>query len=208
MTATQKLQPNLYSLEFYEHLGVIRFIPYNNENRYILAADGELVSVLFSVASTKVSLCSLESVISEITDMEYISNKVRHKQEGSKQDMRRFSVIQAHRLQSDLLSKYNPTVEHSASRHLPAISWQFQDPSQQFPFYLITGLRPVFIVCTALFLSAVTLFAARLSRYTYAYSLVVRYSSESIRHRYRKMKMKQVLNESTCVCVHGWLLVL
>jgi len=122
MTATQKLQPNFYSLEFYEHLGVIRFIPYNNENRYILAADGELVSVLFSVASTKVSLCSLESVISEITDMEYISNKVRHKQEGSKQDMCRFSVIQAQRLQSDLLSKYNPTVEHSASRHLPAIS--------------------------------------------------------------------------------------
>ena len=134
MTATQKLQPNFYSLEFYELLGVIRFIPYNNENRYILAADGELVSVLFSVASTKVSLCSLESVISEITDMEYISNKVRHKQEGSKQDMCRFSVIQAHRLQSDLLSKYNPTVEHSASRHLQLSPDSFKTHLNSFRF--------------------------------------------------------------------------
>jgi len=77
--------------------------------------------------------------------------------------------------------------------YLPAISWQFQDPSQQFPFRLSTGLRPVFIVCTALFLSQVTVycswFAARLSRYTSAYSLVVRYCSESSRHRYCKMKI-------------------
>jgi len=34
-------------------------------------------------------------------------------------------------------------VKHSASRHLPAISWQFQDSSQQFQFHLSTGLRPV-----------------------------------------------------------------
>jgi len=60
-------------------------------------------------------------------------------------------------------------VEHSASRHLPTISWQFQDPSEQFPFHLSTGLFLVFIVCTVLFLSEVTvhtsLFAARLSQY-------------------------------------------
>jgi len=47
-------------------------------------------------------------------------------------------------IQSDLLSKCNPAVEHSASRHLPAMSWQFQDPSQQFPFHLSTGLHPAF----------------------------------------------------------------
>ena len=32
-------------------------------------------------------------------------------------------------------------MEHSASRHLPAVSRQFQDPSQQFPFHLSTGLH-------------------------------------------------------------------
>ena len=32
-----------------------------------------------------------------------------------------------------------------------ATSWQFQNPSQQFPLHLNTGLRPVFIVCTAVF---------------------------------------------------------
>jgi len=55
--------------------------------------------------------------------------------------------------QSDLLSKFTPTVEQSvdmsASRHLPAISWQFL-------FHLSAGLHPVFIVCTALLLSKVT----------------------------------------------------
>jgi len=92
---------------------------------------------------------------------------------------------------SDLLSKCNPAVEHSASKHLPAISWHFQDPSQQFSFHLSTGLRPVFIICTALFSSEVSAhcFAARLSRYTSAYSLVVRYCSESSRRGYRKMKI-------------------
>ena len=65
--------------------------------------------------------------------------------------------VQYRHIQSDLLSKCNPAVEHSASRHLPAISRQFQDPSQQFPFHLsATGGRPVFIICTALFLSEVT----------------------------------------------------
>jgi len=64
--------------------------------------------------------------------------------EGSKQDMYRFSALQAHSQQSDLLSKCNPAVEHSASRHLPAMSWQFQDPSQQFPFHLSSGLHPAF----------------------------------------------------------------
>ena len=66
--------------------------------------------------------------------------------------------MQYRHIQSDLLSKCNPAVEHSASRHLPAIYWQFQYPSQQFPLHLSAGLglRPVFIVCTALFLSEVT----------------------------------------------------
>ena len=35
-------------------------------------------------------------------------------------------------------------------------SFKSQDPSQQFPFHSSTGLRPVFIVCTALFSSEVT----------------------------------------------------
>ena len=42
-------------------------------------------------------------------------------------------LVQYRHIQSDLLSKCNPSVEHSASRHLPATSW-LQDPSQQFPF--------------------------------------------------------------------------
>ena len=53
------------------------------------------------------------------------------------------------------ISKCTLAVEHSASRPLPAISWQFQDPPQQFPFHLITGLRPAFIICAALLLSEV-----------------------------------------------------
>ena len=59
-------------------------------------------------------------------------------------------------LQLLVLSKCSPAVEHPAGRHLPAISWQFQDPSQQFQSHFSTRLRPVFIVCTALFLSEVT----------------------------------------------------
>jgi len=35
-------------------------------------------------------------------------------------------------VQSDLPSKYNLAVEHSASGHLPAIYWRFQDPSMPF----------------------------------------------------------------------------
>ena len=69
-------------------------------------------------------------------------------------------------------------VEHSASRHLPAISWQYQYPSHQFPFHLSTGLRPVyFIICT-------------FSIHASAYSLVVRHCSESSQRRYREMKCK------------------
>ena len=52
--------------------------------------------------------------------------------------------VQYRHIQSDYLSKCKPAMEHSASWHLPAISWQLQDSSQQFPFYLSTGLRPVF----------------------------------------------------------------
>ena len=42
---------------------------------------------------------------------------------------------------------------HTASRHLPATFWQFQDPSQQFPFHLSTGLRPCFyqLNCTVFY---------------------------------------------------------
>ena len=93
-------------------------------------------------------------------------------------------------IQSELLSKCNLAVEHSASRHLPVTSWQYQYPSQQFPFHLSTGLRPVFLICAALFFSSkvrptVHCFAARLSRYISAYSLVVRYWRIA-----RKMKMR------------------
>jgi len=52
--------------------------------------------------------------------------------------------------------------------HLPPESWQFQDPSQQFPFHLSTGLRALFyhLHCTV-FIRSYPLFAARLSRYTH-----------------------------------------
>ena len=71
--------------------------------------------------------------------------------------------------------------------------------------YLLTVSRPISTVsvsfehrtsscfyrlhCTVSIRSYCSLFAARLSRYISAYSLVVRYCSESSRHRYRKMKM-------------------
>jgi len=48
---------------------------------------------------------------------------------------------------------YRPTFFPSAIwlwNTLSATSWQFQDPSQQFPFHLSIGLHLVFIVCTAL----------------------------------------------------------
>ena len=44
--------------------------------------------------------------------------------------------------------------------------------------------------CTAFIWSYCLLFALRLSRYASAYSLVVRYCSESSRHHYREMKNK------------------
>ena len=44
--------------------------------------------------------------------------------------------------------------------------------------------------CTVFIRSYCSLFGARLSRYTSAYSLVVQYCSKSSRHRYRKTKMK------------------
>jgi len=43
--------------------------------------------------------------------------------------------------------------------------------------------------CTVFIGSYCSLFAARLSRYTSAYSLLVRYCSESSRHLHRKMKI-------------------
>jgi len=60
-----------------------------------------------------------------------------------------------------------------------------QDPSQQFPFHLSAGLPYVlfFIICTVFIRSYCSLSAARLIQYTSAYSLVVRYCSESSRHR-------------------------
>jgi len=71
-------------------------------------------------------------------------------------EMRRADSVQYRHIQSDRLSKCNPAVEHSANRHLPAICWQFQDPSQQSSLLLNSGLLPAFVVCTALFLSEVT----------------------------------------------------
>jgi len=77
-------------------------------------------------------------------------------------------------VQSDLLSKCNPAVEHSVGTHLTAISRQFQDPSQQFPFHLSTGLRrflssalhcfyrrSLFIVCCTAFSIHICLFFTR-----------------------------------------------
>jgi len=59
-----------------------------------------------------------------------------------------------------------------------------------FSLYLSTGLRPVFITCTAVFLSEVTVHCLLHGFLdTSVYSLVVRYCSGSSRHRYRKMKM-------------------
>ena len=62
-------------------------------------------------------------------------------------------------------------------------------------FIWAPGCALFFIVCTALFLCrryCCSLFAARLSRFTSACSLAVRYRSESSRRRYRKM-MKKIL---------------
>jgi len=49
---------------------------------------------------------------------------------------------------------------------------------------------PYDLHCTVFIRSCCSLFAVRLSRYTSASTLVVRYCSKSSRHRYRKMKMK------------------
>ena len=96
---------------------------------------------------------------------------------------------------------YNQTFFPSASRLwnslpvdiLPGISRQFQDPSQQFLFHLSH--------CTVFIRSYCSLSAARLSRYTSAYSLVVTHCSESSRHHYRKMKM------DLCLMVVGMVIV-
>jgi len=111
--------------------------------------------------------------------------------EGLKQDMCRFSATQAHIIRPSF--QVQAGCEQSASRHLPGISRQFQDPSQQFLFHLSH--------CTVFIRSYCSLSAARLSRYTSAYSLVVTHCSESSRHHYRKMKM------DLCLVVVGMVIV-
>ena len=53
--------------------------------------------------------------------------------------------------------------------------------------------------CTVFIRSYCSLFAARLSQHTSAYSLVVQYCSESSRHRYRKMKMTEIWQKLHCI---------
>jgi len=100
------------------------------------------------------SWCTESEMVSWTYPLQLTLDQFPSETEGSERDMCRFSAIHAHTVRPSF--KCNQAVEHCASRYLPAISWQFQDPSQQFPFYLSTGLGPVFITWTALFLSEVT----------------------------------------------------
>jgi len=83
--------------------------------------------------------------------------------------------VQYRHIQSDLLSKCNPAVEHSASRHLPAISRQFQE-SRPISAVSVSFERMTscfyHLHCTVFVGGYCSLFVARLSRYTSAYSLV------------------------------------
>ena len=62
---------------------------------------------------------------------------------------------------------------------------------------------PYDLHCTVFIRSCCSLFAVRLSRYTSASTLVVRYCSKSSRHRYRKMKMKMNIIWYMVLWVHG-----
>ena len=98
---------------------------------------------------------------------------------------------------------YSQTFFPSAIRlrnTLPADICQLSPDSfktyQQFPFRLSTGLPSTScfcrLYCTVFIRSYCSLFAARFSRYTSAYSLVVRYRSESSRRRYRKTTRRRL----------------
>ena len=57
--------------------------------------------------------------------------------------------------------------------------------------------------CTVFIRSYCVLFAARLSLYTSAYSLIVRYCSESSQHRYRKMRWRYYKYELSRISPRG-----
>ena len=132
--------------------------------------------------------------------------------EGSKRDICWFSAIQAHTVRHFFQVQSCCGTLCPDSCQLQCTSWHFRNQAHQFSFHLSTELRPVLIACTAPFLSKVTVyfFAAWLSRYTSAYSLVVRYWSNSRRLRYRK-KQKIFLTKTAintvaarkCLTRHG-----
>ena len=124
-----------------------------------------------------------------------ILNQFPSAPEGSKRDMCRFSAIQAHTVRPSfqVQSGCGTLCQQTFASYLLTVSRPISAVSVSSEHRTTScGLRLVFIACTALFFigSYCSLFAARLSRYTSYYSLLVRYCSESSRHRYRKMKMK------------------
>ena len=120
--------------------------------------------------------------------------------EGLKQDMCRFSVIQAHTARPFQVQYDCGTLCQST-----------------FASYLLTVLRPnstasvssehrttscfYHLHCIVFIGSYCSSFAARLSRYSPAYSLVVRYCSELSQHRYRKMKMTMSCHQQWGLCI-------
>ena len=78
--------------------------------------------------------------------------------------------------ETDWLMEFNPFKCEAITftRPISAVSVSFERR---------TTVRPVFIICTVFIRSYCSLSAARLIQYTSAYSLVVRYCSESSRHR-------------------------
>jgi len=78
--------------------------------------------------------------------------------------------VQYRLIQSDLLSKCNPAVEHSAGRHLPATSWQVSRPTSAVSVSFEHRTMSCFycLYCTAPFLSKsyCSLFAAHCTAFS------------------------------------------
>jgi len=112
--------------------------------------------------------------------------------EGSKRDICRFSAIQAHTVR--------PCFQvQSGHGTLPVDICQLSPDSfkthlSSFRFIWAPDYTSCFyhLHCTVFIWSYCSLFAARLSQHTSAYSLVVRYCSESSRHLYRKMMINSI----------------
>jgi len=123
---------------------------------------------------------------------------LNHAPEGSKRDrpMRRFSAMRAHTvLQTFFTSAIRlwTTLPVDICKLSPD---SFNAYLSSFRFMSAPDYRYVTFkssICSALFLSQLSvhcLLHGFLDTHPSAYSLVVRYCSESSRHRYRKMKMK------------------